>query len=53
MAEPDDTAERIRQRAYQLWKDAGCPMGRSDEFWEQASVEIGNEIMSERPRGKD
>ena len=28
--------QRIRQRAFDLWRQAGSPEGRSDEFWYQA-----------------
>jgi hypothetical protein len=31
-----NSEERIRERAYQLWKDAGEPSGRDCQFWEQA-----------------
>lgn len=30
------TEQRIRERAFQLWQDAGCPEGRADEFWHLA-----------------
>lgn len=29
---------RIRERAYFLWLEAGCPDGRSIEFWTRAQV---------------
>lgn len=29
---------RIRERAYFLWLEAGCPDGRSIEFWTQAQM---------------
>jgi hypothetical protein len=32
--------DRIRERAYTLWQDAGSPQGRSDEFWRIARHEI-------------
>ena len=28
--------EKIRERAHQLWEQAGRPEGRHDEFWYQA-----------------
>jgi hypothetical protein len=28
--------ERVRQRAYRLWVEEGCPEGRSDVHWEKA-----------------
>ncbi len=32
--------ERIRKLAYELWEQAGCPNGRSYEFWFAARTEI-------------
>jgi len=26
----------VRERAYQLWEEAGCPDGQADKFWHQA-----------------
>ena len=34
---------RIRSRAYELWQRAGCPDGRSWEFWFAARREIEGE----------
>jgi hypothetical protein len=30
------TEQRIRDRAYFLWQDAGCPENRADEYWHRA-----------------
>jgi len=38
-----DLEETIRRRAYDLWERAGCPQGRSDEFWHAARAEIEGE----------
>jgi hypothetical protein len=35
-----DLEHAIRRRAYELWEDAGCPEGRSDEFWHAARAEL-------------
>jgi len=35
--------ERIRQRAYELWEEAGRPTGRQDEFWRAATAEADAE----------
>lgn len=35
--------ERVRERAYAIWKAAGCPEGKSHEHWEQAEAEIATE----------
>lgn len=32
----DDLHERVRQHAYRLWMEEGCPEGRSDVHWEKA-----------------
>jgi hypothetical protein len=28
--------ERIREQAYHIWKEEGCPDGRAEAHWEQA-----------------
>jgi hypothetical protein len=33
----DDLEERIRQRAYKLWEEEGCPEGRADAHWDKAA----------------
>jgi hypothetical protein len=39
MANDDhDREQRIRERAYQMWEEAGRPEGRSEEFWERARI---------------
>jgi len=45
----EDTPERlarIRERAYRLWEEDGCPEGRDVEFWERAKELVG---MEEHP----
>ena len=37
----DDRTEQQRERAYELWEQAGRPEGRHDEFWAQAGEEVG------------
>jgi hypothetical protein len=37
----DDLSARIREHAFQLWEQAGCPPDRAEEFWllaEQAQL---------------
>lgn len=34
---------KIRDRAYQLWVDAGQPEGREQEFWYEAERELAEE----------
>ena len=36
------TAHRIRERAYFLWQQAGCPENQTDEYWQQAREFEGN-----------
>jgi hypothetical protein len=36
-----DHEQKIRERAYQLWLDAGQPEGQEDAHWRRASEEIG------------
>lgn len=35
--------QRVRERAYQIWEQAGRPEGKSDEHWRQAEAEISAE----------
>jgi Protein of unknown function (DUF2934) len=39
----DDIEHAIRRRAFELWEQAGCPDGRSDEFWHAARAELKSE----------
>ncbi len=37
MSEHEELTERkIRERAFQLWHEAGCPEVRAEEFWHLA-----------------
>ena len=36
----DDRQDRIRQRAHEIWEQAGRPEGAHQEHWEQAAAEI-------------
>ncbi|TPK94531.1 MULTISPECIES: DUF2934 domain-containing protein [unclassified Mesorhizobium] len=36
----DDRHERIRQRAHEIWEQAGRPDGAHMEHWDQATAEI-------------
>jgi hypothetical protein len=35
--------QRVRERAYQIWQQTGCPEGKSHEHWLQAEAEISAE----------
>jgi hypothetical protein len=36
----DDFEQLIRERAYQLWEQAGCVDGRAEEHWHAARQEL-------------
>ena len=39
---------RIRERAYAIWQSEGCPEGRQEEHWRQASEAIDREASERR-----
>jgi hypothetical protein len=50
----DDLSEheqRILERAYHLWEQAGRPEGRDEEFWRQAQDEIAAENVDDNNNG--
>jgi len=49
MTEGKMTEDQVRERAYQLWEQAGCPEGRSAEFWDQATSEAGFQKIESKP----
>jgi hypothetical protein len=38
-----DDNEQIRQRAYKIWMDEGCPEGRAEIHWEMAQKLVADE----------
>lgn len=47
-----DLESRIRERAYYLWQQEGCPEGRADVHWDQASELVAiedNQKSTTRP----
>ncbi|MFC7051145.1 DUF2934 domain-containing protein [Hansschlegelia quercus] len=49
----DELTQKIRERAFQLWEEAGRPEGQEDEHWAQAERDIrgsGDESESEESR---
>lgn len=38
--------ERIRERAYGCWENAGCPAGDGVEFWLKAETELALGIQA-------
>lgn len=49
-----DKEERIRERAYACWQEAGCPAGDGVEFWLKAraepALETGSRSTHDEPR---
>jgi hypothetical protein len=35
-----DIEDRIRNRAFEMWQDEGCPDGRDLDFWLKAESEL-------------
>jgi hypothetical protein len=53
----DSFEERVRQRAYRMWVEEGCPEGRSDVHWDKArelvAIEDGQKLTTKpAPRGE-
>jgi hypothetical protein len=50
--EERERQERIRVRAYHLWEQDGCPEGRADVHWDQATelvaIEDNQRFVTER-----
>lgn len=50
----DDLEQKIRERAYALWQQAGSPEGRHEEFWHQAREEqAGGQPQTQSDRAPD
>jgi hypothetical protein len=43
---PNETQDRVRQRAYQLWEQHGRSEGHEAEFWHQAERELKGEASN-------
>lgn len=39
----NDSEDRVRVRAYELWEQDGRPDGRADEYWHRAAALVANE----------
>ena len=49
----DDREQSIRERAYAIWEQEGCPAGQSLGHWLRAETEITNdEALGIRHEGK-
>jgi hypothetical protein len=44
---PESLEERIRQRAYSLWLDGGCPHGQALDHWLAAKQELMTSLHEE------
>ncbi len=40
----DDFEERVRERAYRLWEEAGRPQGQAQDHWERARELVAIEM---------
>lgn len=49
---PDDE-ERIRQRAYALWEEQGCPDGCAEVHWHAAEAELAGTVAEAGTRSKE
>ena len=56
----DNFEERVRERAYRLWVEEGCPEGRSDIHWDKArelvAIEDNQKSVTKpvsRPQGRN
>jgi hypothetical protein len=44
---------RIRERAFELWQEAGCPEGRAEDFWHLAREQVTQIQTSEEGQTTD
>ena len=47
----DEREESIRNRAYLIWKEEGCPQGQDLSHWLRAEQEIATRDSSEKLPG--
>ena len=48
VADMSEREQKIRKRAEELWENAGKPVGRDEEFWGKAEIEVDTEISRQR-----
>ena len=46
----DESSNRIRERAYEIWQERGCPDGQAEEHWLAAEREI---LDGKQPRAPE
>jgi len=39
--------DEIRVRSYLIWEREGCPLGKSEEYWQRAKTELETELEAE------
>lgn len=44
-----DRERRVRDRAYVIWVEAGCPEGQADEHWRRAAEAVDQETAAVTP----
>jgi hypothetical protein len=50
LTDTSDTLDtRVRERAYQIWLDEGCPDGCADRHWVQAERELEQDSIADAP----
>jgi hypothetical protein len=47
----EDSTSEIRELAFLLWEEAGCPAGRDQEFWLKAEEQIVKDRGSQAKEG--
>jgi len=48
----DDLERRIRERAYRIWQEQGCPEGRDEAHWHMARQLVAIEDNHARLLGR-
>jgi Protein of unknown function (DUF2934) len=52
-ADPAARERAIRERAYSIWEEEGCPQGKDLDHWLRAEAEIGSAgQLHARPEGE-
>jgi hypothetical protein len=50
---PYPSEEQIRQRAHELWEQAGKPDGKEDQFWLEAERQLNQERIEHELKTPD
>lgn len=46
---PKTNEEKIRDAAYQIWENEGCPSDRNEVHWEKAKLELAASQKNIKP----